>query len=108
MKYNINKTDILEESVKIPKLSRDLNLLMSKLKKDNPTINSALIIASDDTHPLGGGSQLYFKNKKKSKQSKDMVYQLDEYFKKLKLNNGISIEHDWKKDGYKNLNKGLR
>ena len=28
-------------------------------------------------------------------------------FKEWKLKHGISIEHDWNKDGYNNLDKGL-
>ena len=108
----INKKEILnyleESSSNIPKLSKSLDKAMNLIKKENPSLESALLIATDKNHPLGGGSQLYFKNKNKSKQEKDFVYILDEYFKKLKIKRGISIKHDWKKDGFNNLDKGLK
>ena len=91
----------------MPKLNKILNDALELIKRETNAKN-ILILADDDTHPLGGGSSLYYSNSYKAKNNKDFVYQVDQFFKQLKLKNNISIDHDWKKDGFKNLDKNLR
>ena len=87
---------------KIPETTKLLNSFAEKLKKKG--IKNYLLIADDPKHPLGGASNVSVNNTKINSP----IPMLDKKFKEWKLKQGISIEHDWRKDGNKNLNKGLR
>jgi len=107
MKIKINKKALLEEASKpLPKLTKLLNKFSKELRKNN--IYTYLLLASSKDHPLGGGSAVSYSKKGTKVNQKDPVVILDKQFKKWKLKQGISIEHDWNKDGYNNINKGLK